>query len=291
MAAFALHAAGAWAIHAFYMHRPAATENVGTRETEVDLVLDPPAAAPSAPVNLDPPSAAPQDTTPRSIAKVEATSSSPTPHTGELSAPTEALASSAAPAAEGAWSFSATGVGAFDAGAPVERIAEATREGVRATIAADEARRDKLPLYTPRDIELGLAPGGQFVQQTRDAVRSSRTPSFGHAMLEFQTNASGLVVSVRVLEASSDRSAWDEIAAELVSNRRVRPEKVPPGANGIAVTLDVTSAMKTVSGSKTNSGTLEKIVGAINDPIDTIIDAKNPPQRVVAARVVAVQAF
>ena len=46
-----------------------------------------------------------------------------------------------------------------------------------------------------------------------------------------------------------------------------------------------------MSGVSTNAGALQKIVGAINDPLDTVIDSRTPPQRIVAARVVAVQAF
>jgi hypothetical protein len=47
--------------------------------------------------------------------------------------------------------------------------------------------------------------------------------------------------------------------------------------------------MRTASGAKTDVGTFDKIVGAINDPIGTA--TRTPPQRVVVARLVDASYF
>jgi TonB family protein len=123
-------------------------------------------------------------------------------------------------------------------------------------------------------------------------VRRSRAPDVGRALLEFQIDGAGVVASVRVLDASSGRTEWDEVAAELTREARAAPpQRMPTGSKGVALTVELTSAMKMVSGGTPSNSTLGKIVGAIANPIDAVIDGQTPPQRVVAARVVAVEAL
>jgi TonB family protein len=120
----------------------------------------------------------------------------------------------------------------------------------------------------------------------------------GRALLQFDTDGAGLVASVRVLEASSGRAEWNEVASEIAAVARNKPMKVPAGARGVAVTLEVTSALKAFDGATPTSNPLTKAVGVLTDPIDAVANTvealgggKNPPQRVVAAHVVNVQAF
>jgi len=97
---------------------------------------------------------------------------------------------------------------------------------------------------------------------------------------------------VRVLNASSDPRAWDELAGELVEDARTSfPLKIPSDADGLIVTVEVTSALKTLSGTSASQGTLMKALGTLMDPADAILDSKASPQRMVSAKVVGVEAF
>jgi hypothetical protein len=196
-----------------------------------------------------------------------------------------------------AWTFSPSAAGGRGAGGD-GALARATAGGVAAAVdeAVKKATRPRKPWKSPeeiaRDIDLGLAPGGAYTSLARDAVRNSLTPMNGHALLEFSTDAKGIVLRVRVLDASSDRRSWDDVAAQLEQDAHSAfPLTIPDGAQGLIVTIDVKSALKTISGSSPGGSTFGKIVGAVIDPLDTLADSKAPPQRVVAARIVNVAAY
>jgi len=217
----------------------------------------------------------------------------------EATLPAEAPSpvASAEPSA-GGWTFSPT-VARPSASAHMEgdagvTFAQATTAGVGAVVSDFEKREERRRTSTivQEERELGLVAGGRYVTLTRDRVRNSITAINGHAVMEFWTDAKGVVARVRVVDASSDRGAWDEVAAGLAQDARSAPPlKVPIDAAGLVITLDVTSALKTLSGATPSSNPLTRILGAINDPVDAIVDSKSPPQRVVAARVVDVRSF
>ncbi len=143
-------------------------------------------------------------------------------------------------------------------------------------------------------MEPGLAPGEQYVAVARDhAVRTaSLTPLNGHALLEFWTDRRGIVARVRVLSASSDPRAWSEVADTLAEDARASfPLKIPSNADGLIVTLDVTSALKTLSGEAADRGALSKVIGTVMNPLDAVADSKASPQRIVTAKIVGVEAF
>lgn len=286
LAAVAAHA-GVFAWTRAQVRGEQAHESVGVTEMDIDVEAPPP----SEPGAFVEPSAA--DGEPERVAHAQARRApsarpdrSVTGGAGEPPPPSVETG-------DGTWTFSATGEAPSDTGLSSAALNDAMRAGVRATLAEDKKRsrptRDVLPAYTAHDIELGLFPGGELVTLTRDAVRTSRAPDVGHALLEFQIDGAGMVASVRVLEASSDRSEWDEVAVDLARAARAHPVRVPSGSQGLALTLDVTSAMKTVSGATPTDSALTKAMRAINDPIDSVIDGTSPPRRVVAARVVDVQ--
>ncbi len=193
----------------------------------------------------------------------------------------------------GSWTFSATGAEPNGALITSAALGSAIRDGVRVTVdesrKKSDARKNVVGGYTAHDIALGLIPGGEFVSLTRDTVRTSDAPSVGHAVLEFQIDGSGNLMSVHVLDVSSDRMAWDLVAAEIAKAARGHITRMPHGAQGVALTLDVTSAMKTASGANATDGALSKILHAIDDPVDAVIDGTVPAQRVVSAHVVDVQ--
>jgi hypothetical protein len=170
----------------------------------------------------------------------------------------------------------------------------ATHAGVTAAVIQaakeDEARARKraIPLFTKHDLELGFAPGAYLAPLSSNHVRRSNAPESGHAVFEFRTDSAGIVASVRVVEASSGHSEWNEVASAIAADARSRPLHVPSGARGLVVTVHVTSSMKTVSGESLGGGTISKIGRALNNPLDTIVDSRTPAQRVVASRIIAV---
>ncbi len=210
-----------------------------------------------------------------------------------------APATSSDPTAGGAWTFSPT-TGPGLRGGPLsgDGLGRAMQGGVGEIVAEDTRRRQELarkhmiPLFTPRDLETGMVPGGGILSLARDLVRRSRAPDNGRALLQFDTDGAGIVSSVRVLEATSGRAEWDQVASEIATAARAKPPlRVPAGARGLSVTIEVTSAVKTVSGGTPTRNPLARAWNAINDPIDTVIDSKTPAQRVVASHIVDVRAF
>jgi hypothetical protein len=137
------------------------------------------------------------------------------------------------------------------------------------------------------DFEIGLGMGGPLVSPTRDAVRTSLVPDFSHATLEFTTDEAGLVVSVRVLDANSDVHVWDEVAQKITKDARKKPLRVPPGAQGVAVTVQVESKMVSASGHDLREGALGRVLGGLFEPTDLLLDSQEKAQRVVLARVVS----
>jgi hypothetical protein len=292
-------AAHALAMIAMLRAPPPAIPRAQPSETEVEL--EAPAVAPAATeaATAEPPPspAAPiarvaSRSVGRDLQAGPAPSSTPEAH----AAPQPSASTAAAPTtADEGWSFSAAPQGGHGGGT-AGALGRATSAGVGAVIAEAErkaaARERKPKIFTPDEWELGLVPGGQYAAFTRDRVRNSLAPMNGHALLEFWTDRRGLVARVRVLDASSDRRAWDDVADALALDAHAAyPLKIPDDADGLIITLDVTSVLKTISGASPTASTFGKIVGAITDPLDTLADSKAPPQRLVTARIVGVRAF
>jgi TonB family protein len=174
-----------------------------------------------------------------------------------------------------------------------DKLTEAVSAGVRAIVADEQRKQDPMksviPRFSPRDIELGLAPGAELAMWTRDRVRRSRAPNVGRALLEYRIDAAGIIGSVRVVDVSSGWNEWEQVAAEVARDARTAPPiRMPSGTKGLAVTVEVTSDIKTVSGRTPTDKLFGKIVNAITDPLDAVVDGRAPPQRVVAARIVTV---
>jgi TonB family protein len=231
---------------------------------------------------------------------IEGTGSSTPPGGGAVPGePASAPATSAEPTSGGAWTFSpSTGPGLQGGPLSGDALGRAMRGGVGTIVAEDARKREEfarkhtIPLFTPRDLETGMAPGGGIASLARDLVRRSRAPDNGRALLQFDTDGAGIVSSVRVLDASSGRAEWDQVASEIATAARGQPPlRVPAGARGLSVTIEVTSAIKTVSGGTPTHNPLARAWNAINDPLDTVMDSKSPPQRVVASHIVDVRAF
>jgi hypothetical protein len=152
------------------------------------------------------------------------------------------------------------------------------------TTGAAESMRAALDEH---DLDIGMNAGGPLVDPTRDAVRTSLVPDFAHALLEFTTDETGLVVSVRVLDSNSDVHVWDEVARKITLDARKKPLRVPRGAQGLAVTMLVESKLVSASGHDQHEGTLKRVLSGSFEPTDLLLDSQDKPQRVVQARVVS----
>jgi hypothetical protein len=296
--AFAAHAlAMAWT---FGRSRPP-SDATGAHGPPIEIELadepEPPVALPAPPVDDRRTEPEPQAVATHVPSRATRASS---PTTASVEAPA-APASSAETAGEGSWSFSpvkpsAQPGAAVDGTGQAAALDKATAAGIGAVLAEAERkaedRKRRPQIFTSRDMETGMVPGGQYVSLTRDRVRNSLIPLQSHALLEFWTDSRGLVARVRVLDATSDRRAWDDVAEALVEDAHATyPLKVPSNADGLIVTLDVTSVMKTLSGAMASRNALVKAIGAIEDPVDAVLDSKAVPQRVVSTRIVGVEAF
>jgi hypothetical protein len=268
---------------------------------EIEVAAEPP---PPPPVEA-PPLAAPQEPPSEPVATRDV------PRPSQPSAPRQSSqvqdtpvppVLSAEPAGSAGWTFSPTTASAAppppEAPGSAEDVAlrKATAAGVGAVVAeatkkaADRARK---PLtFSAHEMGLGLVPGGQYASIARTRVRNSLVPGNDHALLEFWTDNRGIVARVRVLGPPGETQAWGDVASALVEDARaIAPLKVPSNSDGFIVTLDVTSVMKTLSGGNESDNALVKALRAVQNPVDSIMDAKGGAQRVVAARVVGVEAF
>ncbi|HEY2511618.1 MAG TPA: hypothetical protein VGI39_12205 [Polyangiaceae bacterium] len=300
-AALVVHAVAiVWAPRVFRPKAQPAQTDERVAPMEIAIAVEP---APETPLPESPqPESAPAPTPAHPQPATATRPSSPAPASpgGPVTEASVGPVASAAPGGAETWTFSPTRPGAEGgttgtASAPGP-LASATNAGVGSVVAAWEQKaedRERRPhIYTPQDFEVGLVPGGKFASLARDRVRSSITPLNGHALLEFWTDKRGIVARVRVLSASSDPHAWDEVADALREDARSAPPlKIPSNADGLIVTIDVTSMLKTLSGSNPNDNALVKALRAAQNPVDAILDSKASPVRTVATKVVDVQAF
>lgn len=197
----------------------------------------------------------------------------------------------AAPAADDSWTLSPSPSAPRDVHLSSAALGDAVRAGVSATVAETRPPNDPskriFGSFSQHDIELGLVPGAEFVSLTRDTVRTSGAPTTGHATLEFEVDAAGILVFVHVLDASSDWAQWNEVAAEIAKAARAHVLGVPSASRGFALKMEVTSAIRTASGQDPTRSALTKALGAMSDPLDALVDGAEPARRVVAARIVA----
>jgi hypothetical protein len=259
----------------------------GAQIAAQEIRIDVEAPSTAAPPEVVEPASTPTEprTTVRPSASAEPRGASSIGPAEVLTAPADSGANTwtfapAAPASSGAHLSSA----AFD-----DAVRGAIRAEVIASSKTHNPRKRALDGYSQHDVELGFIPGGEFVNLTRDAVRTSMAPTVGHAVFEFLIDGNGTLTAVHILDASSDRADWEQVAAEIAKAASRRMTRAPHGGQAVAMTLDVTSSMRTLSGQSPSDNTLTKALRAIDDPIDTVIDGTSAPQRVVTAHVVDVQ--
>jgi hypothetical protein len=294
----------------------------GTFELEVDAPVAG-AVPPEAPRAPPPSSLAPGDPALRRVASSLGAAASAPLETGAredaagppAAPPTsgvEGVAASAAtqPDDEG-WTFSPLTAPAVGLAASARRetgaALRAAAEG-RSTPSGAAAAASLHQLLDEHDRAVGLGSGGPLVNLARTAVRDSLVPSVSHALFELCTDGAGVVLSVRVLDSSSDRRAWDDVAAKLAESARAHPLRVPPGGRGMAVTLQVDSVVHTKSAHDAGETSVSLFgvpikksrapnpvnidlsvpVASMNiDPTDALLDATTKADRIVSAWIVA----
>lgn len=252
-AALCAHAALALAIAAYEPHAPDAESS--SRPAPEEFFLDqetpevalPAAEIPSAVAAYEP--RAPANAAPRgALARASTTPKIAGAASSVVGAPS-APASDAPASTRTASSWRAP----MESGDSAMALRDAIRAGVRQTVTegappengAVASMRAEL---NQRDRALGLSPGAPLLSLTRNTVRRSSAPTFGHVRFEFRTDENGVVTAVRVVDASSDRAAWNIVAQTLAAEARARKLSVPRGAHGIAVIIDVSTSVKTASG-------------------------------------------
>jgi hypothetical protein len=269
--------------------------------TEAAIEVEAPPAEPSA--TAVEPASAPHESSLQPVAAIGLRSHAA--GAARVEGPAGPAASSEPAAPDGTWAFNPTtgpspSDGSAGPGALSDRALESAMNGGVGAVVTEYAKKREgfarkhafLPVYTARDLELGLVPGGALVTLTRDLVRRSLAPDTGRALLQFDTDGAGVIASVRVLDVSSERAEWVRVADAILASSHGTTLRVPAGASGVAVTVEVTSAMKTVDGvTAGEQSAFGKALRGVTDPVGTLMDATTRPRRVVATRVVDVQAF
>ncbi|MDB4942161.1 MAG: hypothetical protein JWP97_1695 [Labilithrix sp.] len=155
----------------------------------------------------------------------------------------------------------------------------------------DKPRRERLRgTGLEHDTQLGLGPEGPALGALSDGTRMSIAPLEGRAIFLVRSDRDGLVSSIDLLD-SAGGTGWLEagkLAFEALKAKRFR---VPTGANGLAMRIEVTSGMKLPNGQDAPVGTRR---GAGGMPELTIPDVSNigaAPRRVVKSRIVSTEAL
>jgi hypothetical protein len=162
--------------------------------------------------------------------------------------------------------------------APGERVGPAASAAPKWSGAADE-----------RDVALGMTRGGAAVAVARDLTREGSTPIDGYAIFDATADASGTVTDVRVIDVSSDRPSWEEVARRMVPALASKRFSVPPGARGLVVRIRVESKWQYPNGRSASGKQPSAAVRTALLPL-TVVLGQDPterekPLRAVIARV------
>jgi hypothetical protein len=153
----------------------------------------------------------------------------------------------------------------------------ARREGNR---QAGEAMRAALHEH---DIALGLGGGGPVVTALEAAALASTAPLDSRAIVIAVADASGSVTHVDIESASADPASFHAIAEDALARLRGQAVRVPAGAQGLSMRIEVVSRIAAPSGG--GVGLDPKSAGAHFD----LSDIGSRQRRVIHAHVIAEQ--
>ena len=97
------------------------------------------------------------------------------------------------------------------------------------------------------DVAIGMSRGGAALAAVEDAARSNDAPSDGHATFEIVVGREGKV-EARVLAAGADLPGWERVAAEAARGLDPRRVRLPSGARGWRVVVDVEAKVELADG-------------------------------------------
>jgi hypothetical protein len=141
------------------------------------------------------------------------------------------------------------GIGARNPFLPdaARRIGERPRpgEGLRRSMADAIVRSEQ---------GRGLGPEGPVLKRLVELTRQSDAALDANAVLRVATNAAGQVVSVDVVESTSDMRPWRAVAARLLEALREQRLRVPKGGRGVTMDLRVVSHVELPSGADPGLG-------------------------------------
>lgn len=162
-------------------------------------------------------------------------------------------------------------------GEPEPDLTKPRREKMRATGLA-------------HDTQLGLGPEGPALTALSDSTRTSMAPLQGRATFLVRSDRDGLVSSIDLID-SEGGGGWLEagkLAFEALKAKRFR---VPEGANGLAMRIEVTSGMKLPNGQDSPVGTRRGSGGMPEMLIPDVSNIGASPRRVVKSRIVSTEAL
>lgn len=145
------------------------------------------------------------------------------------------------------------------------------------------AARAMRNLAMARDRELGLGPEGPALAALKGATSSSMAPTKGRASFIVRAGGDGLVFAVDLVD-SEGGSGWAEAGLIALQSLRGKKVRLPQGARGIAMRIEVRSDMKLPNGASASFGVRD---GENRMPELTIPDPSNigaRPRRVISAR-------
>lgn len=141
-----------------------------------------------------------------------------------------------------------------------------------------------------RERELGMLQEGPAILALEDATRASAGPLEGRAVLALTFDASGVCTGASVESSSSDRATWNDIAKKAVAALAQKHVRVPSGARGLELRIEVESKMALPSGARAPiSGVGLKSDDKGNAGLGAnfdVSDIGSKPSRVVGARTI-----
>jgi hypothetical protein len=97
----------------------------------------------------------------------------------------------------------------------------------------------------------GSLTSGPFAQELERATRSDPgSPFEGRAMFSISVDEVGLVVNVQVADSTGDRRAWEDVGRRVLNAMAQRRVRVPPGAKGVAMRIEISSKVTLPSGAR-----------------------------------------
>jgi hypothetical protein len=109
----------------------------------------------------------------------------------------------------------------------------------------DRILRDGLDAH---DRALGLGHGGPLISAAHDAASPSIAPDTGTATFDVESDATGKVVTARVVSASAEPGAWNDVAQELVRLMSAKTLHVLRDARGMRTRLRIVAERTLPSG-------------------------------------------